>query len=125
MTPFGEMVRELRAQRGLTLTRMAGDLGVTAAYLSALEHGRRGPPPFGLVQRICAYFNIIWDEAEALAYRARISHPRVVVDTAGLSPTATALANLLAIRIAELPQETLNELLDRLDGNAWTRVARP
>src|SRR6202012_2574931 len=38
MTPFGERLRELRAQRGLSQTQMAADLGLSAAYLSALEH---------------------------------------------------------------------------------------
>ncbi len=118
MTPFAEMVRAHRAGRGITLKRMAADLGLSAAYLSALEHGRRGPPPFGLVQRVCAYFNIIWDEAEALERRAALSHPRVVVDTAGLSPRATELANELAARIRELPDEVLEDLLARLRARA-------
>ena len=118
MTPFGEMVRALRAARGITLKAMAVELGLSAAYLSALEHGRRGPPPWRLVQRVCGYFNIIWDEAEALQHLAGLSHPRVVVDTAGLSPKATQLANLLARRIDELPEKTLEEMLARLDGKA-------
>jgi transcriptional regulator with XRE-family HTH domain len=115
MTPFGARVRELRAERGLTLKQMAADLDLSPAYLSALEHGRRGRPPWGLVQRVCAYFNIIWDDAEALAGLARRSHPRVVVDTAGLSPRATELANLLAERIADLPEVELENLLARLE----------
>ena len=50
MTPFGEKMRSLRAERGLQLKDMAAGLGVSSAYLSALEHGRRidyvfvGPP---------------------------------------------------------------------------------
>jgi transcriptional regulator with XRE-family HTH domain len=116
MTPFGARVRELRAERGLTLKQMAADLDLSPAYLSALEHGRRGPPPWGLVQRVCAYFNIIWDDAEALAGLARRSHPRVVVDTAGLSPRATELANLLAERIVELSDADIEALVAHLDG---------
>ena len=42
MTPFGEKMRALRAERGLQLKDMAAGLGVSSAYLSALEHGRRG-----------------------------------------------------------------------------------
>ena len=75
---------------------MAAALGVSAAYLSALEHGRRGTPTWALLQKIIGYFNIIWDEAEELQRLAETSDPRVVIDTAGLSPAATELANLLA-----------------------------
>jgi transcriptional regulator with XRE-family HTH domain len=110
MTPFGERVRELRRQHGLSLKQMAADIGLSAAYLSALEHGHRGRPPFALVQQICAYFHIIWDEAEELQRRAAVSHPRVVIDTAGLSPKATEVANLLAQSIGKLSDETLAKI---------------
>ncbi|HUC63425.1 MAG TPA: helix-turn-helix domain-containing protein [Alphaproteobacteria bacterium] len=111
MTPFGARVRELRRQRGITLRRMAQDLHLSAPYLSSLEHGRRSRPKAGLVQQICAYFGLIWDDAEELGRLARLSHPRVVVDTAGLSPAQTELANLLAERIKTLPEETVAEAL--------------
>uniref|UniRef100_UPI00146FE038 helix-turn-helix domain-containing protein n=1 Tax=Escherichia coli TaxID=562 RepID=UPI00146FE038 len=50
MTPFGRKLRELRAERGITLKDMAAALRVTPAYLSALEHGKRGRPSWRLVQ---------------------------------------------------------------------------
>jgi transcriptional regulator with XRE-family HTH domain len=111
VTPFGAKVRVLRATRGISQKRMAADLGLSAAYISALERGRRGRPASGLVMQICGYFNLIWDEAEDLARLAHLSHPRVVVDTEGLSARATELANLLAERIAELDEETVEWIL--------------
>lgn len=116
MTPFGLRLRELRRDRGIALNRMAADLGLSSAYLSALEHGHRGRPSFALVQRICLYFNIIWDEAEELQRLAELSHPRVVIDTAGLSPKATELANRLAETIERLPEETLDRMAAMLEG---------
>jgi transcriptional regulator with XRE-family HTH domain len=109
-------MRELRAARGVTMKEMAEGLGVSAAYLSALEHGRRGIPTWYLVQRIIAYFNIIWDEAEELAKLAQESDPRVTVDTSGLSPAATHFANRLARQIGELSEAeiaAMREILDR------------
>lgn len=111
MTPFGKRVRELRTARGMTLKGMAAELKVSSAYLSALEHGRRGRPGSGLIMQICALFGLIWDEAEELKRLAELSHPRIVVDTAGLSPKATELANLLAENIGELDEETLDWVL--------------
>src|SRR6516165_9245698 len=112
MTPFGERLRALRAERGISLKTMATGLGLSAAYLSTLEHGRRGRPTHALVIAICAQLNIIWDEADELIRLARLSHPRVTVDTAGLSPAATELANLLAERIRKLPPERVERLLE-------------
>jgi len=114
MTPFGVRLRQLRAERGISLKHMAEALGVSAAYLSALEHGRRGRPTHAMVVAICAQLNIIWDEADELHRLARLSHPRVTVDTAGLAPAATELANLLAERIRKLPPERVERLLDLL-----------
>ena len=114
MTPFGAKVRELRRQRGASMKDMADAIGVTPAYLSALEHGHRGLPSWYLVQRIIAYFNVIWDEAEEIARLARLSHPRVIVDTSGLSPKATELANRLAEHITSMPDEELDAHLQLL-----------
>jgi len=114
MTPFGAKLRELRKARGITLKEMAANLEISSAYLSALEHGKRGKPSPMLVRQICTFFTIIWDEAEELERLARISHPRVAVDTAGLSPRATELANLLAERIGDLDEDELAALLSNI-----------
>ncbi|WP_340116387.1 helix-turn-helix domain-containing protein [Pelagibius sp. 7325] len=116
MTPFGEKLRAIRAARGLALKDMAAGLQVSPAYLSAMEHGRRGKPSRRFVHRVCQFLGIIWDEAEELQRLADLSHPRVVVDTAGLSVKATLFANLLADRIAGLEEAQLDRLLRELDG---------
>jgi len=115
MTPFGARLRQLRDDRGMTLKDMAAAVGVSPAYLSALEHGRRGRPTWLLLQRIIGHLNIIWDEAEDLRRLAGLSHPRVVIDTAGLSPAATALANQLARQIASLDDRTIAALAAALE----------
>ena len=124
MTPFGAKLRELRAARGVTLKAMAEAIGVSGAYLSALEHGRRGAPTWYLVQRIITFFNVIWDEAEELERLAQDSDPRIVVDTAGLSPKATRLANRLARQIGTLGEGEITAILAVLDAQAGGRRPR-
>lgn len=121
MTPFGRRVRDLRRQRGITLAQMAEGLGVTPAYLSALEHGKRGRPTFTLIQGTIHLLGVIWDEADELVRLADLSHPRVIVDTAGLDPEATLLANRLAREIAELEPGELRRLMQALDEAADRR----
>ncbi len=115
MTPFGLKVRTLREARGIQLKQMAADLHVSSAYLSALEHGHRGRPAPGLVMQIAGYLDCIWDEAEELKRLATLSHPRITIDTGGLSPAHTELANRLAQSIAQLPDQTVAQLLALLD----------
>jgi len=114
MTPFGAKLRKLREERGLTQAQMAQDIGVSSAYLSALEHGKRGRPSWHLVQSLIAQLGIIWDDAEELIRLSRVSHPKIVIDTSGLSPTATELANELAQHISKLDEKSLADLLARL-----------
>lgn len=121
MTPFGRRVRELREERGITLAEMAGVLGVTPAYLSALEHGKRGRPTFTLIQGVIHVLGVIWDEADELVRLADLSHPRIVIDTAGLDPEATLLANRLARDIGTLEPEDLARLCAVLDEAATRR----
>ncbi|MET3579096.1 transcriptional regulator with XRE-family HTH domain [Mesorhizobium robiniae] len=110
VTPFGEKLRALRSERGVSQKAMAEAIGVSAAYLSALEHGRRGAPTWTLIQKIIGYFNVIWDDAEELARLAETSHPRVKLDTSGLTPAATELANLLAENIEKLDEAELRRI---------------
>jgi transcriptional regulator with XRE-family HTH domain len=110
MTPLGSHIRKLRARKGVTQKQMAEAMGVSAAWLSALEHGKRGTPSWEFLQRIIQYFNVIWDEADEFADLASISDPRVVVDTSGLCPEATEFANLVAARIKNLAPADLDVL---------------
>ena len=67
--------------------------------------------------QICGYFELIWDEAEELKRLADLSHPRVVVDTSGLSPRSTELANLLAKTIDQLDDQTIDWIIDEVRGS--------
>ena len=67
------------------------------------------------MHRVCQYLGVIWDDAEALQRLADLSHPRVTVDTAGLSPEATTFANLLAERIADLPEDAIERMMAEVE----------
>lgn len=121
MTPLGAKLRQHRKARGMTLTEMAHAIDVTPTYLSALEHGKRGRPTWYLLQRMIACLGVIWDEADELQRLAELSDPRITVDTAGLSPLATELANRLARDIARLSDSDAAHLLERLKRLTGTR----
>lgn len=121
MTPLGAKLRSLRADRGVTLKQMAEALGVSSAYLSALEHGHRGKPTWILLQRMIAYFNVIWDEAEELERLAELSDPKITIDTSGLTPEATELTNRLAREINWLQPEDLVHLKNEITRRAASR----
>jgi len=78
-----------------------------------------------MVVAICAHLNIIWDEADELTRLARLSHPRITVDTSGLSARATELANRLAERIRTLPPARIERMLALLDVGKKPKQPQP
>ena len=118
MTPFGLHLQSLRAQRNVTQKEMAAAIGVSPAYLSALEHGKRGQPSWALLQRIVGYFNVIWDEADKLQKLAALSDPKTTIDTSDLSSEATYLANLLSQKIDSLDDKQINQMRKVLEKSA-------
>ena len=116
MTPFGVKMRSLRQKKGLTIKDQGLFLGVSSAYISALEHGKRGRPSPAFVDQICVWLELIWDEAELLKYLAQMSHPSPNIVTASLAPEATFLANLLAQNIDRLSPTECRQLFEAVQG---------
>ena len=114
MTPFGLMMRHYRAERNLTLNDQARALGVSIAYLSSLERGMKSRPSAALVDQICVWLGLIWDDAETLKSLAALSHPRPLLNTGNLTPEATMLANLLAQNIDRLSAAQCREITELL-----------
>lgn len=115
MTPFGEAIRKLRDERQISQRQMAKDLGVTPAYLSALEHGHRSKPSWQFVQQVIGYFNVIWDEAEDLMQLAGLSDPKMTINTSGLSKEATEVTNLMAKHIKILKKQDFDQIKQIID----------
>mgnify|MGYP000190806631 FL=1 len=112
MTPFGVKIRDWRQRKNRTLHQQAEVLGVTAAYLSALETGTRGRPSAVLVDQICVWLGLIWDDAEELKRLAGLSHPKPTINARSSSAEAVYLANLLAQNIDRLSSADCQLVID-------------
>ena len=97
------------------LKDMAAHLGVSSAYLSALERGQRGKPTWTLLQGVLHYFHIIWDEADELVSLADLSDPKIRIDAGGLEPDAMLFANRLARELRSLSGEDIAAMTAVLD----------
>jgi len=114
LTPLGQHIRELRKKRNITMKDMAQALDVSCAYLSALETGKRGLPSWYMVQKIIDYFQLIWDDADQIEALAKLSHPRLVIDTSELSSEATLLVNQLGANIHQLSRDDCEAMIEFL-----------
>ncbi len=115
MTPFGLKLREWRGNKNLTQQQQADFLGISKAYISALETGARGQPSAALVDQICVWLGLIWDDAEELKRLASMSHPKPSVNVRGQHWESVYLANLLAQNIHRLSAEDCRALMQDIE----------
>lgn len=83
LSEFGKVVRKARLDTGTNISMMAETLGVSAAFLSGVETGRKKIPS-DLVQKIQDFFSGRGQPLEALRELADVSNKSVSLE--GLPP---------------------------------------
>jgi transcriptional regulator with XRE-family HTH domain len=79
LTPFGRSIRKLRVERGETQSDIAGALGVSVAFWSSLETGKKNVPP-DVLRRIEEHFGLVGDKAHELRDLAEMSRGEVRIN---------------------------------------------
>lgn len=83
LTAFGKAIRKYRIDKALVLRDMANELSVSAAYLSAIETGKKSATP-ELIEKIANYFELDEkdrQELKSLAFKSRHEYRLNVVAT--------------------------------------------
>lgn len=57
LTKFGIFIRKYRIDHNITLREMARDIGISASYLSSIEHGQR-PVPNNLEKKLINVYQL-------------------------------------------------------------------
>jgi len=99
---FGETLRNLRRQAGLTQRDLAAVVGIDFTYLSKLENDRDAPPGDETIRRLAGAFK---------------SDPEVLLAAAGKMPrelkqraTKDPRFAMLLRRLADLPEDRLDDV---------------
>ncbi len=109
VTSFGKTLRKLRIDRGMVLKTMAEMLGVSSAYLSAIELGKRAIPDT-LVNTVEAVFGLTGEDAQELKKQAAISQPTIKVDMSDAEDQNKELMLVFARKFKDLSPEQLDKL---------------
>ena len=64
---FGERVRELRKEQGMSQRELADRAGIDFTYLSKIENGRMEPPSEEVIRRVAGALDTDADELIVLA----------------------------------------------------------
>jgi HTH-type transcriptional regulator, competence development regulator len=84
LTPFGKFCRKLRIDNEELLKDMAGKLGVTSSYLSAVENGKRKVPR-DWTENIISFYSLNDDQQNELKQVVQDSQKVVKIDFEGYS----------------------------------------
>lgn len=109
LTPFGREVRKLRIERGHLLKDMADGLGVSSAWLSAVETGRKSIPA-DLPGQIATYYGLNERDREHLEEVAALSRKEFTVVPRQGDDLSQSVAARLARSFEELSQAELEQI---------------
>jgi transcriptional regulator with XRE-family HTH domain len=107
LTPFGIAIRKLRLDKGMRLLDLAALLRKSAAYVSAIETGRK-PIPDGYVLEVARAMNLSTNELSVIRKAADRSRKTVAIER--LPEDQRELVAAFARRIDKVPPEIMSEL---------------
>lgn len=117
LTKFGKELRKLRLDRDERLKEMAEKLGVTVAYLSAVENGKRRVPD-SWIKLIENTYDLSEDEILHLQQLAFDERDSISLNIGNMNVFEKNIAYSFARRFQDLSEEDKNDLkkiLDRKD----------
>ncbi len=111
MNIFGKAWKSYRISQRRTLRSISEELGLSIGYISDIEQGRKGPPDLETVRKYERIINIEDGSLVSLASRLR---GKLKPDITQQLRARPQLADVL-LRISDLPEDELKELIADLD----------
>lgn len=113
-TRLGDFLRSIRMKANISLRKMANDLGISPAFLSAVENGKKKMPDswFALVPDTYGLSDGEVNEFKDIAYE---SFDTVELNIAKASENNKKLAIRFARRFDDIDEKTSEELLELLE----------
>lgn len=115
---LGRMLRKFRRDRGLTLREMAAAIGVSAAFISSIETGKKKVPG-DFIDRVRKVYILKGEEDledSTELFEGVGKEPEVIsIDLAGIGVLAKKLAFVLIKKLPSLTETEIKEILKILE----------
>jgi transcriptional regulator with XRE-family HTH domain len=113
---FGQLIKELRIAKQLTLRQCCAELGVDPSNWSKMERGITPPPKdTALLERWARFFGVTGERKQELLDRASIARQEIPADMASDEKVIAALpAFFRAVRGQELEGDRLKQFIEDL-----------
>lgn len=110
---FGERLRELRKQRGLTQRDLAGVVGVDFTYISKIENGHMPPPSEETIIKLARALRVDADELLSLAKKVPPHYRKEILKKGSPLPDFFRLKYSLTRQEAQSLEDDLRKLIER------------
>ena len=112
LTPFGKAVRRLRLERDEMLKDMADKLGMSSAYLFAIELGRKNVPD-SMINKLVVKYSLKKSQLNEL--RRLVDESRPQYKLSKIKKESRELVASFARKFNELNQEQITKILKLLN----------
>ena len=113
LTQIGRFLRKLRIDNGEILKDMAAALGVSSAFLSAVENGKKKMPE-GWVKKLTDIYSFTAEQTEELQTAVMDTNHTVELNLQNATPGNRALALSFAREFDSLDDETSKKIFEIL-----------
>ena len=111
---YGKILRSLRKERGESLNDMSKKLGVSIAFLSALEIGKKSIPLF-YCDKVADAYELDDEQRKIIANAIDISNKRVVISLDDKTDIQRDFSLAVARNINRLTDEQMKTLIKLLN----------
>lgn len=114
VSEFGKFMRLIRQESGDSLRILAQKLNVSAAFLSAMEVGKK-KIPLEYIDKICEIYNLDSNKREELEDAVSLTNKRVLLSLNDLNAKQMEASLLFARKIKTADPELIQKLLMALE----------
>lgn len=113
ISKFGKCIRNIRKQENDSLRQMAIKLGISAAFLSAMEVGRK-QIPLEYVEKIKGIYNLTEEQEVELENSIYETNERVPIELAAMNEAQKDVSLMFARKIKTADEDLLRKLKEAL-----------
>lgn len=110
ISKFGKCIRNIREQENDSLRQMAIKLGISAAFLSAMEVGRK-QIPLEYVEKIKGIYNLTEEQEVELENSIYETNERVPIELAAMNEAQKDVSLMFARKIKTADEDLLRKLV--------------
>lgn len=116
LSNYGKILRKIRIDKGLTMAQMAKAIGITSAYLSTIERGKRNIPK-SLTQNVINHYKLSNEQVAELQEAEYLSMDSFEIDLSDVDLDKKTLVFAIAKNLKNMTYEQVEMIKNIVEGN--------